>query len=311
LSGADLAEFRRANDIYRQMKESYDSPQHPFYSIVRSPDGLTAANTLSGLKPQVARQFSQAATEAGKPELAGQYQQQAISRLLDPNGDGTFDLKNLPSRLNRQNMEQLQGVLTPDQITDLQSLARTSKLVHADSNPSGTAKVAQPATEATALGYGALEGMGRLASGDIGGAATRFAPLALPVAERATAKYLTNPERTAAAFEPSTPSRVAQIAEKVPEPVRTGLATLAAEQPTPDTHKDDDFKVTQTGPNTFVGPTVEAPPSGIQTEQPAVSEQVTPDTHDFSTKAWMAANPDGDPDEAKQAAQVLGYNVAD
>jgi hypothetical protein len=303
LSTGDQARFRMANDLYRQMKESYDDPTHPFYSIIRSPDGLTAANTLHGLKPEIARQFTTAAQEAYRPNLTDQYQRQTVSRILDPNGDGTFDLKGLPARLNRQNMEQLQGVLSPTQITDLHALARTSRLVHADSNPSGTAKVAQPAGEAAAYGMSALEGLGHLATGDIGGAATRFAPLALPVAERATAKYLTSPERTAAAFEPSTPSRVAQIAEKVPEPVRTGLATVAAQQPTPDTKPHFDVE-TGTG-----GPADVTP--GTQTQQPALAEQVTPDTHDFSTKAWIAANPEGDPDEARQAAQTLGYNVAD
>jgi hypothetical protein len=148
----------------------------------------------------------------------------------------------------------------------------------------------------------ALEGLGHAATGDIGGAVGRFAPLALPVAERATAKYLTNPERTAAAFEPSTPSRVAQIAETVPEPVRTGLATLASQQPIPDDKPHFDV---ETGTGADLDPEVP------QATQPAVTEQVTPDTHDFSTKAWMAANPDGDPDEARQAAQTLGYNVAD
>jgi hypothetical protein len=203
LSGADLAEFRRANDIYRQMKESYDSPQHPFYSIVRSPDGLTAANTLSGLKPQVARQFSQAVTEAGKPELAGQHQQQAISRLLDPNGDGTFDLKNLPSRLNRQNMEQLQGVLTPEQVTDLQGLSRTAKLIHADENPSGTAKKGQVFGELAAGASGLSTGLTTAAFGHpLVGAGEALATPAWLAGTKLAAKALTSPSLTERAFEP-------------------------------------------------------------------------------------------------------------
>lgn len=302
LSGGDQARFREANDLYSQMKGTYDDPTHPFYSLVRSPDGLTAANTLHGLKPEIARQFTKAANEAYRPNLVDQYGRQTISRILDPNGDGTFDLKNLPSRLNRQNMEQLQGVLSPEQITDLQSLARTSKLVHADSNPSGTAKVAQPAGEAAAYGMSALSGLGDAATGNLGGALGRFAPLAVPLIERGASKYLTNPERTAAAFEPATPSRVAQIADKVPEPVRTGLATLAAEQPTPDAKPHFDI---ETGTGGDLEPNVPQP------TQPAVPDQVTPDSHEFSTKAWMSANPDGDPDEAKQAAETLGYSVVD
>jgi hypothetical protein len=203
LSPADLADFRHANDLYSQMKSTYDDPTHPFYSIVRAPDGLTSANTLHGLKPEAARQFKAAANDVTRPSLIDQYQRQTISRLLDPNGDGTFDLKGLPARLNRQNMEQLQGILTPDQINDLGALARTSRTVHADSNPSGTAKVAQPAAEAGTGGASIASAPVLLATGHPAAAAGAVAvPLATMAAERIASRYLTNPERTAAAFEP-------------------------------------------------------------------------------------------------------------
>jgi hypothetical protein len=97
-------------------------------------------------------------------------------------------------------------------------------------------------------------------------------------------------------------SRVAQIAEKVQEPVRTGLATLAAEQPTHDDKPHFDVETGTGGPPDLM--------PEVQPEQPAVPAEVTPDSHDFSTKSWMQANPGG-PEEAKQAAQTLGYNVVD
>jgi len=37
----------------------------------------------------------------------------------------------------------------------------------------------------------------------------------------------------------------------------------------------------------------------------------TPDTHTFSSTEWLKSNPDGNPDEAKEHAQSLGYTVTD
>lgn len=36
-----------------------------------------------------------------------------------------------------------------------------------------------------------------------------------------------------------------------------------------------------------------------------------PDTHSFSTKEWIKGNPSGDPDEAREQAQTLGFDVTD
>ena len=211
LSGSDLAKFRNANSLYSQMKETYDSPQHPFYHIVRSDGGLGTADTIHAMKPEMISQFTQAMDDSGNSGLKGQLQRQTISRLLDPNGDGKFDLKNLPSRVNNQNAEKLQSVLTPQQTNELQNLSRTSRLVHADSNTSGTAKVAQPVVE----GMEALHGLGgaalHLMSGNIPAALTSAGrPIAEIGGMRMLSRYLTSPAKTAKAFEPGiNPSSVA------------------------------------------------------------------------------------------------------
>jgi hypothetical protein len=44
---------------------------------------------------------------------------------------------------------------------------------------------------------------------------------------------------------------------------------------------------------------------------PSIAPTYTPDTHSFSTSEWIKGNPDGDPDEAKGAAQSQGYTVTD
>lgn len=60
-------------------------------------------------------------------------------------------------------------------------------------------------------------------------------------------------------------------------------------------------------------PAAESPEENIQASPPAqsIAPEHTPDTHTFSSSEWIKSNPDGDPDEAKQAAETLGYTVTD
>jgi hypothetical protein len=159
LSPENLSNFREANDLFTRAKE-YDDPTSPFYHLVRSPDGLTTANTLAGLKPERVSQFNDAMSETGNDALNQQLQRQAIQRLISPTG-GPADLKNLPGRFGRLQQEQLAGVLAPDQVSNLSDLARTSKIVHADTNTSGSGKVVQRVLEGSA----ALKGLGTAAAG--------------------------------------------------------------------------------------------------------------------------------------------------
>jgi hypothetical protein len=159
LTPDQLQNFRDANDLFRQAKE-YDDLTSPFYHLVRSPDGLTTANSLAGLKPERVRQFNQAMAYTGNDALNAQLQRQAVNRLISPAG-GEYDLKGLATRLGRTPAEQLAGVLPDDQIKNLQDLARTSRVVYADSNPSGSGKVVQRVLEGSA----ALKGLGTAAAG--------------------------------------------------------------------------------------------------------------------------------------------------
>lgn len=199
LPPAATSEFRRANDIYSLMKSTYDDPQSKLYHVVRAPDGLTAANLLANITPDVARQFAHAA-----PELVPQLQRQTINRILNPAGNDVPDLRNLPARLAKLPKEQLNGVLNPDQVQQLTDMARISKVVHADINPSGTAKVLQSANEFGAIMSG-LNYMGEeLSNGRpvralIGGP-SRMAAVAI---KRPIASALTSPKFTEAVMKAS------------------------------------------------------------------------------------------------------------
>jgi hypothetical protein len=193
--GADIAnrqDFREANDIYKWMKSTYDDPTSKLYHVVRSKDGLTAANTLASITPDIARKIG-----AASPELLPQLQRQTMDRLLRPTGNDLPDLKNLGARLSRAQKEQLAGVLTPEQIKAMDELGRTSKLVTFDSNPSGSGKVAQKATEAGAVGSGLMRaGVGVLTGNPVAVLEGVAGPTAYMGTQRLAAGKLTNPAFT-------------------------------------------------------------------------------------------------------------------
>lgn len=141
------------------------------------------------------------------PNLVPMLRQHAISRLFDPAASGTPDVANFASRWGRAQKEPLQGLLTPDQMQDLDELSSVSRAVNLKSNPSGTATVLQPVGEVKDLVSGAAEagkGIGRLAmdaaaghsvAGPVGAVA---GPLVDTLGSKFVAERLTNPEATEA-----------------------------------------------------------------------------------------------------------------
>lgn len=145
------SQFRQANSLWEQMHNTYQNPQSPFTNILRSPNPTQVAGTVDAFTPEMSRQFSKAANETGNTDLNQQFQRQKIDRILDPNGTGTADLKNVPTRIGRLNAEKTGGVLANNQVQDLKALGQTARAVKYDSNPSGSGKVLQGAGELTGL----------------------------------------------------------------------------------------------------------------------------------------------------------------
>jgi|GEM_PF-4744431 len=202
LSPADVDDFRNANMLYKHLQDVYEDNKSPFYWMSREPDGLKTADKVNQLNPTQLQQFREIATATDRPELIDQHQRQTMERLLDPSGNGTADLKNFPSRWNRTQKEQMQGALTDDQVKNLEDLAQVSRAVNWDVNPSGTAKVAQPAAEAGAMLAGLGSGVTMAASGHpIAGAMGAITPVAGALAERGVASRMVNPEATAAVMD--------------------------------------------------------------------------------------------------------------
>lgn len=245
LSPNDTALFRGANDAWAQMKDTYDNPQSPFYSILRAKEGTTAANTITNLKPQAMRTLQDVADRTGTPELVTQAQRQRVDRILSPQGNDVPDLRNLPQRVKNLDKEQLNRVLAPNQVSDLDRLARVSQTVHADANPSGTLKGAQMPAEVSVAA-------GALAHGNV-------APAAVMVGQGLAAKALTSPgltdalvNRTAPPPKPTpTPSTPVPAAVSVP----AGVAAENAQKQEEETAGDpNSFILGSDGSLTMVGP---------------------------------------------------------
>ncbi len=189
LSGQDLAKFRAANNLYSQMKDTFDNPYSTIYHAVRAPEGIRTADLLNTANPETLRFIGQNA-----PQMIPQMQRQVMSKLFNPAQNETIDLGSFANRFKNANKEVMSNVLTGKQMEDAQNLARTSRLVYADANASGSGKVAQAAAEGGLIGAGALKMIGGVATGNLGQIAEGATPLAISAAGRQAAKYITNPQ---------------------------------------------------------------------------------------------------------------------
>lgn len=237
-----------------KVETPYDRPGSKLAQVIDAPDGLAASKAMftdSGalrLTPEDVRQLQEA-----DPALLPHLQRQAMSRVFDPAGNGVADLKNLPSRWNRAQKESMQGVLTPEQIKNLDDIASVTKTVSLDSNPSGTAKVAQPAAEAAGAVGGLASGISTAVMGHpLAGAVTAAGVPAGMLAEQAIAKRMVDPKATAALMDRATPAAPAPATApaatpggKVATTFKTGLA--ASEGTKQDTAQETPAEVPETG----------------------------------------------------------------
>lgn len=225
----------------------YDKPGSQLKQIIDAPDGTTAAQKMfndSGkllLTPEEVEQLYRA-----DPDLMPQLQRQTMERLFDPAENGSADLRNFPSRWNRAQKEQLQGVLSPEQVKSLDDMASVSKVVHADSNPSGTAKTGQPVAEVGGLLAAASGGTtAALAGHPLAGAAGVAIPLAEMGTGRAVASRMVDPAATEAVMKHAAPMPVSQATANVPANIPPAAraaeaAAVSGGQPNADTGAQTD-----------------------------------------------------------------------
>lgn len=222
LTRGDYQKWRDANDLYTQIKSTYDNPTNPLYHVIRQPDGLTVANQLANMKPAIARQFADAA-----PDLVPQLQRQAIDRMLRPSGNDVPDLQNLPTRFKNAQKEQMNGIFEqrPDLVRKLEDLSRTSRMVYSTDNPSGTATKNQAVGESTAMGASVPAAITAAATGHPILGAAALAPIAKFAVQRLVAGKLVNPGFVDALTAPPKPTA---ISPAISTGIRAGTTAGAA-----------------------------------------------------------------------------------
>lgn len=231
LTAKDIQDFRDANALHTTLKTMYDDPKSPFYWTARE-GGTPAANRLAQMSPENQRTFKTNLVVTGNEGLIGQAQRQAMARILDPAGNGVYDLKNFPSRWNRAQTEPLEGLLTPEQMKDLDDAASVSKAINFDANPSGSGKLLQKSGEMMSVPAAVAGGLTQGVLGHpVAGAVTAALPVAGMAAEHAIAKRLVNPEATAQLMTGARPTAAQAFADAAKNfnPARGAAVGAAAE----------------------------------------------------------------------------------
>jgi hypothetical protein len=118
-------------------------------------------------------------------------------------------------------------VLEPDQIEDLDNLARTAKAVTFDSNPSGTARTLQPTGEAGAMISGAARAGLGLVTGNPAAVVEGAVPLAYGAGTRAVAKAITSPAMVDRLMQPNAAPGVGETLKSVATQPGTAAVTAA------------------------------------------------------------------------------------
>lgn len=229
----------------------YETTAPRLKRVIEAPSGEDAAAAMfdanGGLRLKAGdiRQFGEAA-----PDLVSQLRRQAIERQLDPQGNGTPDLRGFATRWNRAANDPLEELLTPEQMQRMDELASVSRTVNLPSNPSQTAVVLQPAEEAgrltggaTKLGASAVGAAAGSGFGPVGAAGGALAGAAADSLVRgAMARRLVDPEATASIMEHeappplkgamrdavSTPGILTRSTEPASSPVSAAAATAAS-----------------------------------------------------------------------------------
>lgn len=298
--------FDALDDLAQRSSQEtpYDAAGSHLGQALKAPDGLAASRALftdSGqlrLTPQEIRQVGEAA-----PELLPQLRRQAVSRLLDPTEAGAPDLRNFSSRWNRTQNAPLNELLGDEGMQNLDDLASVSRTVNLPTNPSQTAVVLQPASEAGDL----LKGAGGMATQIAGGATAGGAlthenpvaiaagatiPVAASVARGMVAKRLVDPDATAGVMAPRPPvppvKSAALPGEGAGVAAAGGTAAAAQSAPKPPVPLD---RRRQEG--------VSTPPNGGQVSSTETAEPN--EVHDAQKEATALAPPQEKPPSGEPA----------
>lgn len=126
LTRGQVDTFRAANDAWKQMKETYDNPQSPLYSAVRSPSPSTLVKGISAT-PEMAKTLQSALGGRVNPlggTGMGPIQRGVAEAALGTTKDGGYDFGNFQGRWNKLPEDYRSALFTPEQQMQLEAVGR-------------------------------------------------------------------------------------------------------------------------------------------------------------------------------------------
>ena len=145
-------------------------------------------------------------------DLMPHLQQQAISRLLDPENNGTPDLAGFPTRWMGTENGAAANVLTAEQMKQLNEYSSVCRAVLAEDHPSGTAVKLQPILEMGVIGAGLVGWLIATFTGHPAiGAVAVGAPLLVTLGQYIAARLMNSPGFVRAVMEHEVPESIGSI----------------------------------------------------------------------------------------------------
>lgn len=129
-------QWRQANAKWKQLQETYNSPDHPLYKVLQEPDATKVPSRLLGKgsyggSPVVVRKLKQAGIDLSplKREVAQQI------------ADKNFSLTNGGRGMAGYSTPFLQELFSPAEFDELTKIGRIGRAISFETNPSGTSNV--------------------------------------------------------------------------------------------------------------------------------------------------------------------------
>jgi hypothetical protein len=133
--------FRKANGIWKSIKETYDNPQSPYYHAIRSQTPSTMLGAFAR-SPEMIRSIRETV-----PEVQGAVQRQFFEDNIINGKDGHIDLANMNSRLGRIPEATLTEMFGAEAAKKIRIMGKVAAKVYADYKGSPTAERAIPVGE--------------------------------------------------------------------------------------------------------------------------------------------------------------------
>jgi len=146
LTPGQVETFRNANEAWKTMKGTYDNPQSPLYSAVRTQAPSTLVSGISKT-PEMAGTLRSNLTNIE----VGPIQRGVAEGALKTTAQGPYNFKTFQSQFNKLPQGYKQNLFNPAQLESLNDIGQAGSVLNTDLNPSGSAKQAQGIGEGVSL----------------------------------------------------------------------------------------------------------------------------------------------------------------